>query len=337
MLSEIIIWTEGGPSIGMGHIARCITLASELSKAGRKPSFIVNPDEIAGKRLLMEGFAFITNSFDSKFTDSSLNILNDAKIVIFDTLRDVGGIVKLLSAKGIKVVLIDNTTAASKFVDLVIIPSVIALSSGPSADDNAKLFSGADYLMLGENFIEGRGADPAASHATPLRVLVTFGASDPFGLTSLVVEALCIMEELDITVVIGEGFTNRDPYSYSAGCKHVRCVSGLTDLAPLMKEAHVAFTANGTSIYELAFMGTPSMIIANYEKDLRELNAFQQLGFSLGLGLFSKVTPKIIQSAVKKFMDKEFYEDSSKKGMALTDGLGAKRAVELIVPLHGGK
>ncbi|MBE9531661.1 MAG: hypothetical protein IME98_02520, partial [Proteobacteria bacterium] len=100
-----------------------------------------------------------------------------------------------------------------------------------------------------------------------------------------------------------------------------------------MKESHVAFTANGTSIYELAFTGTPSVVIANYEEDLKEISTYERMGFSLSLGLYNAVSPNMIRGAVEKFYDKDFFEESATKGLALTDGFGVKRAAELIVSL----
>lgn len=329
MVNNIVLWTEGGVDIGMGHVVRSVNLASALSRSDSKPSFIINADESARNRLLMEGFTFFINSFDSDFTDASLDVIAEAKVVVMDTKKDVTKITRLLKAKGIKVVLIDNTTLAANYADLIIIPSILPVDSGIDRD---KLFSGADFLILGDNFIEARGVNHLA-YATPLRVLVTFGGADPFGLTSLVVDSLCSVEGIDVTVVIGEAFTKRDPYAYAGGCKHVRCVSGLTDLAPLMKESHVAFTANGTSIYELAYMGVPSLLIANYESDIKELQAYGKFGFSTGLGLYSDVTPGMISSALMRFADKKYFESCSKKALSLTDGHGAKRAAEVIVSL----
>ncbi len=333
MVNDVIIWTEGGPSVGMGHIVRSVNLAGALTKSDSKPSFIINEDESSSKRLLMEGFTFIIKSFDTEFTEASLDMISGAKVIILDTKRDVSSIVKLLSTKGIKVVLIDNTTAAAEYADLLIIPSVHPLKV-PKSIDREKVFSGPEFLMIGDSFTQTRdhGTLP---YAMPLRVLVTFGGADPNGLTGIVIDSLCSMRDLDITVVIGEAFTKRDPYAYSAGCAHVKCASGLTDLAPLMRENHVAFTANGTSIYELAYMGVPSLVIANYETDLKELEAYEALGFSTALGLFSNLTPDIVKSALMRFADKEFFEESSKKALSLTDGLGVKRAAELIVNLLG--
>ena len=317
--------------MGWAHIVRSVNLANALSKADKKPSFIINEDESSSKRLLMEGFTFIAKSFDTDFTQGSLDFLNGAKLMILDTKRDVSRIVKILRAKEVKVVLIDNTSAAAKFADLIIIPSVHPLKV-PESIDRKKVFSGQEYLMLGENFTHS-GDHSNAAFATPLRVLVTFGGADPNGLTCVVVDALSSLRDLDITVVIGDAFSKRDAYSYSKRCDNVHCVSGLTDLATLMKENHIAFTANGTSIYELAFTGTPSIVIANYESDLKELDAYEALGLSIGLGLFSNLTPRAIRSALGRFTNKEFFEESSKKALSLTDGLGVKRAGELIVSL----
>lgn len=336
MENDVTIWTEGGAALGMGHIVRCINIAGELRKSNLKPSFIINEDESSGKRLLKEGFPFIINSFGEDFTQDSLDTLRASKVVVIDTKKDVSKLVKLFKAKGIKVVLIDNTTDGAQLSDLVIIPSILPVEPN-SLKEKENLFFGPEHLILGETFIDAHRGQSTHPHGLPLRVLVTFGGADPNALTLKVVKALSAMIDLDITVVIGDAFTERDPYAYTAACKHVHCVSGLTDLAPLMSENDVAFTANGTSIYELAFMGVPSLVIGNYETDVKEMEAYQEFGFSLSLGLFSELTAQMIQTALKRFFDKEYFETCSKKASDLTDGHGAKRAAELIVSLHDSK
>ena len=334
MDKEVIIWTEGGEGLGMGHVVRSLNIASQLRKTGLKPSFIINPDETTQKRVMMEGFTFITNTFDANFKGSSLDLLSGTGVVVIDTKRDVSEIVQSLSTKGIKVMLVDNTTPASEYADMVIIPSLIPPAfEEPSNIESNRVFSGSDYLILGDNFLKVHKEHSSGSYALPLRVLVTFGGADPNDLTSMVVDALCNIKDLDVTVVIGPAFAKRDPYAFSSDCPHVHCVSGLRDLAPLMKKAHVAFTANGTTIYELAFMGVPSLLIANFEADLKELEAYEDLGISKGLGLFSDLTPETIQRSLAGFSSKGFLETSSKKARILTDGLGATRVAALVASL----
>jgi spore coat polysaccharide biosynthesis predicted glycosyltransferase SpsG len=332
--SEVIIWAEGGADLGMGHIVRCVNIATALKKLGVKPSFIINPDEATQKRLLIEGFAFITNSLDAEFTESSFDAFPRLSVLVIDTKKDVSNIVKLLKARGVKVLLVDNNTSAGELADKVVIPSVVApMNAEATKDESDKFFSGADYLIIGDNYHNALRERSAISYALPFRVLVTFGAADINGITSQVVDALCTMKDLDITVVIGEMFTKRDPYAYSAGCAHVKCVSGINDLAPLMGEAHIGITANGTSLYEMAFMGIPSIVIANFERDLCELETYEKLGISKGLGLYSDVTAEAIQRALAGFSAKGYLEESSKRASKLTDGLGASRVAELVVTL----
>ena len=40
----IYILTEGGGSIGMGHISRCISISQALKKKGYSSKFIINAD-----------------------------------------------------------------------------------------------------------------------------------------------------------------------------------------------------------------------------------------------------------------------------------------------------
>ena len=334
MNKEVIIWTEGGSGLGMGHIVRSVNLAVSLKKEGLSPSFMVNHDKEAENRLRAAGFPYKTVSFETGPVD-----IIDAEIIVIDTKKDAIDLVNALRAKRILVVLIDNLTKASKLADMIVMPTALPVYFREEADN---FFSGAEYLFIGENFKKARGAVGAVggggggtkvSHSLPLKILVTMGASDPMGITSLVADALRGIEGIEVTIVIGGSFAEPDPEVYSAGCEHIKCLSGLTDLAPLMKEAHLGITANGTSIYEMAFMGLPSLVTCNFETDLKDLEGYEALGISKSLGFFCELTPETIRASIEPFFDSDTWQGYSTRAISLTDGRGADRAALLIASL----
>lgn len=322
MSHGVTFWTEGGSSIGMGHLARCCNIARALKKLHVPFHFLVNNEKAVKDRLDSEGFSHLAYPL----TGDNASKLAGGTVVI-DTKKDLSRQVRLLKEAGKKVVLIDNSSSLE--ADRIIIPSPFYRG----ADHEGKLLGGADYLIIGENFIEEKDATREARSGGALKVLVTMGGADPFNLTEMVVDAIEKIDGIQVTVVIGPAFNPAPTLKkiIERGKSNFRFLYNVTDMAPVMNSNHMAFTANGTTVYELAYMGVPSVLIANYPEDESDLKALKELGISLPLGYFKEVTPAMIRGAVRSLMKRgTLLELMSRKASSLTDGKGAARIAKII-------
>ncbi|MBI5469317.1 MAG: hypothetical protein HY891_09325, partial [Deltaproteobacteria bacterium] len=141
---------------------------------------------------------------------------------------------------------------------------------------------------------------------------------------------------IEVTVVMGPA-SSPSPFLkrfMETGNPAFRFLYDVADMAPLMRSCHIAFTAVGTTIYELAYMGVPSVIISNYPWDDRDIRELKDLGISFGLGYFKDVTAPMIRGAVKSLMKRASLLDlMSRKAYSLTDGRGALRIAHIIAAL----
>lgn len=330
MHTGVTFWTEGGPSIGMGHLIRSLNIAAEVKASGRSVHFLVNRERAVAERIRQAGLQHIT------YPLTSCNASRLAGgVVVIDTKRDVTSQIRELKENGKKVLLMDNTVSSG--ADCVVIPS--AVYRGPSHPD---LLAGKDYVIIGRNLITERlkGETPDSDGA--LNVLVTMGGADPNAITLKVAEALRGLNGIKATIVIGPAFR------YAAEVMALRqsapenfsFVMNASDLAPLMSKAHMAITAVGTTIYELAYMGVPSALIANYREDSVDLAAFEALGVSKSLGFHGDADAQDIRKAVKDLIENRALLDSmSKRAASLLDGKGAARIASIIesFSLSGGE
>lgn len=319
-------WTEGGPSVGMGHVMRCINIAHALETEELPLHFLVNNERPVIDRLNSEALFHITYPITGRHAGRLTG-----GVVVIDTKRDVCEQVHTLKQEGKKVVLIDNVSSGE--ADAVVMPTPLSRRGG-----NANFLTGNEYIIIGENFRNARGGE-RPGHSLPLKVLVTMGGSDPFNLTELALKGLCDVKDIEVTVIIGPAFKAGGALDeFIAGCgERFRFVRNVKDLAPFMKEAHLAFTAMGTTVFELAYMGVPSVLIGNYESDREDLAAIERLGISKSLGYQMEVDAAGIAEAVDFFKsNRREWEEMSMKAMTLTDGMGAFRIASLIRSLIGG-
>jgi len=326
---RVTIWTEGGSSIGMGHIARCINLSRTLKDVGIESMYYVNNDLTTMEILKKNDLPYRVAPLEDV-----QGLLDEDELVVIDTKKDLPGQVELLRCRGRKVVLIDNNTAAAEQADLTIMPSIYFDAEKDYASPRSR--GGAEYLIIGDNFRAKREESLRLEFSLPLQVLVSMGGADPNHITEKVVAALVGMDMVEVDVVIGNASKPTEGlYALErAGNANVRFHKHLTDLAPLMTKAHVAFTALGTTINELVFMGVPPIVISNYLDDSHDLGRLRALQVGIAMDHHSDCADVDIMGAVKGFVDDHAgWEMMSMNAAALTDGIGAVRIAALIADL----
>lgn len=321
----VTFWTEGGKVIGMGHLVRCLNVARVLATSGVPVHFLVNDDPAVKSQLDAEGMPSVTFPVDSDSADRFTRLSTD--VVVIDTKKDVSAVARALTEAGRKVILLDNVSGADH-AHQVVVPSPFK----PAGFHGGNIHSGGDYVIIGPDFIEKRHTEEKLPWGSPLKVLVTMGGADPFNLTEQVVRSLKGLSAVEATVVMG-------PASEPSGglLELVEKTPGFTlerdvkDMAGLMNSHHIAFTAVGTTLWELAYMGVPSVVIANYREDERDLNEINRLGVGSALGCFEDITPELIRFTVERYAtDHDHWERVSEAASHLVDGMGAVRTARLI-------
>lgn len=231
----------------------------------------------------------------------------------------------------------DNTSLARLSADIVIYPTVIFENNLDWEGFSGKVYYGADYVPIADSFVKAGKQVAGKELQPPYSVLITMGGSDPNHLTGRIVSALLDMpQKLHLKVVIGPAFSFDDILDKigKQGHSNVEIIREADDLSAVMTESHIAITALGTTIYELACMGVPSIIIANYRTDDKAMRLFESLGIAMPLGYHEDVTRDGILMAVETFIkDRKIYEEMSEKCRLLIDGHGAERISDIVVKM----
>lgn len=338
---EVIIWTKGGKGIGLGHIRRCLIIAQELHQKDVKVLFLVNDDPSATEWIKKEGFNYEISSFtEQEFLNTDTA---NKSLFLIDTKKPIAELIRTLKKKGYKTILMDNITNARLEADIVIFPTPIYDSNLDWSRFNGKLFAGAEYVPVAQSFLEMRNKIKQKTLQPPYQILVTMGGSDPNHLTYKVVSSLIGLTDsnpspithypLLIKVIIGPAFSP-DPSLDALEAindESLEFIRGIDDLSSIMAESHIALTALGTTIFELACMGVPAILIANYKADEADMIAFKRLGIALPLGHHETVSDFDIRQAVENLLKGVIlWENMSKRGKILIDGYGAKRIADIV-------
>jgi spore coat polysaccharide biosynthesis predicted glycosyltransferase SpsG len=329
---DVVIWTEGGKGIGLGHVRRCLVIAQELKKRNIDILFFVNDDPSAIEWIKKEGFHYEIASLTKP---PLLNIdTPDKGLTLIDTKKPVSGLIRSLKKMGHKIVLLDNVTDARLEADCVIYPTAIYENNMDWKNFRGTVFGGSKYVLISRSFIEVRKKTVNKKLEPPYYVLVTLGGSDPNHLTGKIVSALLKSKvPLNIKAVIGPAFSSDFLLDALTNHRHdnVQFIKGKDDLSADIADSHIAITALGTTIFELACLGVPALIIANYRTDEHDMTAFEKLGIALPLGYYKEVSDFDIQNTVASILDdKAMWKNMSSKGKKLIDGHGAERIAHIV-------
>jgi len=326
MREKFLFYTKGGKDVGLGHVRRSLAIAKgiKMDSVG-DVIFALIGDETTLKLIEDAGFSVLKGK---KFE----GIVKELKprIVIIDIKDDFSKEIKFLSDKNITTVLIDNATDARLFSDFVIYPVAHFIDNLSWDGFKGKKLIGAEYFPLDESFLKCNRR-MIREKKSDFTILISIGGADPMGLTLKITNALRRMSErFKATVVVAPCFQFKEEL-----CKipdsRFSIKDGMVDMADFMAEADIAITAFGITLYELAYMGVPAVIVSNYRDDEKDINAFVKFGTSKAVGFYQDVDDEMIRKTVRKLMkDKKLLEEMSQKGMALVDGGGVGRICKLL-------
>jgi spore coat polysaccharide biosynthesis predicted glycosyltransferase SpsG len=103
-------------------------------------------------------------------------------------------------------------------------------------------------------------------------------------------------------------------------------------IADLMLDADVVMSSGGMSVYEIAALGTPGIVLGQNIREDQRMREFARHGTIEYLGLGPEVAEETIAAAVQALLrDASRRREMSRKGRELVDGLGAERAAEVIL------
>jgi spore coat polysaccharide biosynthesis predicted glycosyltransferase SpsG len=165
--------------------------------------------------------------------------------------------------------------------------------------------------------------------------LVTLGGADPDNVTLKVIQALqeATVEELEAVVVVGGSNPHYKKLLAAVEKPEVSIElrKNVTNMPELMAWADVAIAAGGSTTWELAFMGLPSLLIVLAENQKAICQKLGKMGITLSLGEYRQQSLNNLTRSIWGLLPAlEQRQQMSKKGRTLVDSLGSQRVVQLM-------
>jgi spore coat polysaccharide biosynthesis predicted glycosyltransferase SpsG len=327
----IFFRVDGGRSMGMGHVVRCLWLANALRDMyGNPVSFCMAQDDIGISTVQSRGWPVLRVA-----SEELGGVEGEALIIIVDLPGGVSAeAVRALRQRNPRtlVVLMDGTCTGRIEADLVVSPIERLPDPLSWRGFRGQRYEGPAYAILDPAF--ARVPRRLSSVVREPRVLVSMGGSDPCALTLQALRALDNMEEeFHATIAVGPAFLHEaELEAWLAGARRQYECRREDSLLDLMVNSDLALVSFGTTVYELAAAGLPAIALSITEDHAQSAEVFAQGGSLMHLGLFSVISAAQIQSAVRELLNgQQLRLAMAQRGQALVDGKGAERVAKLVV------
>lgn len=341
---EVIFRVDASIWIGSGHVMRCLVLADALKNVATEVSFACLPqrgDMIAyieqrGHNVIKmtpvlspitprdstDYLGWLQRSIDDDASDF-ISKIERAKIVVTDHYA-----IGLEWQQKIKVALKCKIVAIDDLVRMHDAECIIDQTLGRQEKEyvaNVTVLAGTKYALLAEAFSQYRkeAINKSSPRATP-KVLVSMGGVDLPNATLTVLKSLVEKVNASFTVLLSpRGPHYQQVVAWCSGQDTVTHVDFCDNMALLMLDHDIAIGAPGSTSWERACLGLPSIIIplADNQKTIAQQLVNHKAVIAIAL---NDVKQKIVKSFQVLLREWETYH---KVNLALCDGRGVQRVV----------
>jgi CMP-N-acetylneuraminic acid synthetase/spore coat polysaccharide biosynthesis predicted glycosyltransferase SpsG len=317
---RIAFITIGNAKQGLGHVTRTLTLLECLN--GQVTRVFCEPRQDLAIARLERGFRPVTVCIAEQRL-AELKAFG-ADVVIHDELNTDPEQIRAEKAAGMHVILFEDNGPSINLADKVF----NALYPAERSEPERNHWYGPAVYCLRDEF---RYAERAPWSATPKRVLLTFGGTDPAGLTLRVLRQILPHCDLAITVIVGQGYSTLSELegvvtAARAAGKNVELFQDVKMMSEHMASADIAFSSAGRTLYELAHMQVPTVVIAQNELEMKHTFAALENGF-LHLGLTTEVADTAIAAAFQSLCGSAQLRAAFRERMTKVDLLSGRNFV----------
>lgn len=331
MNRAIFLCVNKSPEAGLGHLRRAQILSNLFNEQSGAKCQLIAEDNFRIPCFLRIISAHINGA------NGQLIVFDLPSAQIIDSLEESTKAIVETQRLGIKIAIFDGVGQdsfsrhhGSLGANFLICPYV-----GAETISNA-----TTKQLMGPKFFVFPAVNVTSANSKTLspKILITMGGSDSTHITASLLEAMNSGDFVGkaLEVVIGPLFDEQ----HTANIKmlainhsaHVELHHAPLSLLDLMSQCQLAISASGLSKYELALMGTPTILISP-TKILHDANVeFSKLGFSLDAGVASKRTIQYAaEQSVKLLNNSPLLISMSTRARKHFDGQGGKRVVQQLL------
>jgi spore coat polysaccharide biosynthesis predicted glycosyltransferase SpsG len=333
---RIVFRADASHAIGFGHVARLSAVIEEVARTGAEPIAMFGGDAAVAAWTRSQGLAAHVRPAARPWTTDEVIAAAarpHVRAAVIDGPALVAELVPALAERQVRTVVIDDRGDCRLALDAVVNHNFHAPGLAATYPAARRCLLGRDYLMLRRairRYPHGACRPPGARR---LRLVISFGGSDPVGATARTLDLLPTDRPCDVLVITGPSF--RDDHAVDAAATSaiaaghaVELIRDPADPAGLFVTADAAICSAGGTLGELAFLGCPALGFAIVADQVITARAQAEAGLITGGQRWSTLSDDALRLQLQAFLhDERSRHDQRQRALTTADGLGAHRIV----------
>jgi len=275
---KVVFRMIGSHAVGMGHIYRTLSLSEELKS--HELLFITDTASDLAISCFSSKEGWLGAFREEELTSQIL--ASEPHMVILDVLDTDKDTVLVLKQKGVLVVSFEDLGSGSAHTTL----TINELFDTPALAGHHYRW-GRDYFFVRDEFLS---VAPRLKPHIIRNLLLTFGGVDQHNLSQkilLQIRELCYQHEIQVHIVTGPGYQGQIELQNIVGeLAGISLTHATGVISKIMADADLAISSNGRTVYELAHMNVPGIVIDQHSREGTHHFARPENGF-VNLGLYN--------------------------------------------------
>lgn len=330
---RVLFRADASSELGFGHVARVCALVEETEAHGCEPVLLFGGDPASVRSWAQD------HGLDADVRDWSVTqVLQEAAhprttAVVVDGPPLAAALVPKLPAQ-LRSIVLDDVGRLPYEMSAVVNHNVHAPGLAATYPRAHQRLLGRRYLMLRRDIRRYMRGSCRPSGQRRLRVVVTFGGSDPPNATSRVLALVPDDRPLELIVIAGPGFRHHEALQQAAEVARshghdVDIRHAPDDPGGLFVSADAAICSAGGTLGELAYLGCPALAFAIVADQVAPLRVQHADGLVAGGHPLDAVGDDLVHETLRAFLtDDELRASVRRRALATADSDGAKRVVE---------
>jgi len=335
---KVLFRVDFGDQVGLGHLRRCLSLATALKAWAVESLFLSNRHGVPGwggvdgiRGETLDGVS--SWSGDDVEATLAMAVRSECRVILVDSHEVGSGYLAALRKAGFFVVARDDLADYSFPCQMVVNGNANARGLPyRSSSGDTRFLLGPEYAVLPPDFWE---LPPPVARRIPQNVLLILGGGDTGDAMPRLISLLDAMPgDFTVKAVLGPFFNSPDEVRAAAAraSRRVEVVPSPNSMRDLMLEADLAVSAAGQTLYELARVGCPTVAVRMAANQEGQLRAFTSAGAVWPGGSMEKNGDLSgVQAGIARLLANPSARTvMSAAGQGLVDGSGARRVAEAI-------
>ena len=335
---RVVIRADASTQIGTGHVLRCMALGQAIKDGGGEVRLLACEIPAAlAERMKSEGIEVVVTGKDRGTPDDLEDTVERSKgwadAIVLDGYKFDHAFQSGVKGAGFKTLVIDDDLPSDQFVaDILLNQNLHAKEELYAGSNVDTMLLGLKYALLRREFREQPNREASVRSRN---VLVTLGGSDSDNVTKKVIDSLntVSLTGLKSRVLIGAGNPNAESLKQAADASRgeVEILRDVTNMREQYEWADIAISGGGSTVWELAFMGLPSLVIILADNQEKIAKSVWRAGTGVLLGWHHKVKPEQIAKQVRDLLvSSESRDRMGRWAQGQVDGQGAVRVADAL-------